>query len=286
MGPFKGAKAKGSTGAKASTAAAKANARAKAAAQADTLLEKAAAEDHPMNKNQPFIGILVSRSCLWFEQINICNLPTFLFAQEPTKRRRTHLGRRSDEAAVDRIIADKFGNLDLVYRETHKVDGLVLRERILADKRALPEGQRLGATYYAQLAMEWAGGQASFAKLKPAIAGEAISDGLIQALECCAKTNPASRSTEPLESILRHQGPMNQTEVYGMVKAIISNSQMGQIAKDAIILEVMHYLIRTDLAEAWPPMMQVHWVMNLNRNNLNLVFDVMFGFVLQVVSFA
>jgi len=99
-------------------------------------------------------------------------------------------------------------------------------------------------------------GQSSFAALKPKDPNESISDSLIQALECCAKTNPATRTTEPLEALLRHAGPMNQTEVYGMVKACISNQQLGMPAKDAIILEVMNYMIRVGLAESWPPLMQ------------------------------
>lgn len=104
--------------------------------------------------------------------------------------------------------------------------------------------------------MEWAGGQAAFASLKPSKQGEPISDSLVQALECCSKTNPATRTSEPLESLLRHSGPMNQTEAYGMVKAIISNSQLGQPMKDAIVLEVMQFFIRHRLEDAWPDLMQ------------------------------
>jgi len=73
---------------------------------------------------------------------------------------RAQLGRRSEDAQVDRIIADKFSSLDLVYKEAHKVDGMLLRDRIMHDKRKLPEGKRLGSSYFAQLLMEWAGGKA------------------------------------------------------------------------------------------------------------------------------
>ena len=124
---------------------------------------------------------------------------------------------------MDRIISDKFSSRDIVYRETHKVNGMLLRDRIVWDKKQLPDGKRLGSSYFAALLMEWAGGQASFASLKPKDPNESISDSPVQARECCGKANPAVRTTEPLEALLRHAGPMNQTEVYGMVKATSSS---------------------------------------------------------------
>ena len=98
-----------------------------------------------------------------------------------------------------------------------------------------------GATYFSALLMEWAGGQASFADLKPKDPNESINDSLVQALECCQLPNPASRTTEPLEALLRHAGPMNQTEIFSMVKAVIANQMLGQPMKDVVILEIMNY---------------------------------------------
>ena len=157
---------------------------------------------------------------------------------------------------MDRIIEDKFSSLDIVYRETHKVKGLLLRDRILNDKKQLEDGKRLGATYFSALLMEWAGGQATFTDLKPKDSSEGISDSLVQALECCVLPNPAQRTTEPLEALLRHAGPMNQTEIYGMVKAVIANQMLGQPMKDVVILEVMNYLSKVQLQDSWPNLMQ------------------------------
>ena len=157
---------------------------------------------------------------------------------------------------MDRIIEDKFSSLDIVYRETHKVKGLLLRDRILNDKKQLEDGKRLGATYFSALLMEWAGGQATFTDLKPKNSSEGISDSLVQALECCVLPNPAQRTTEPLEALLRHAGPMNQTEIYGMVKAVIANQMLGQPMKDVVILEVMNYLSKVQLQDSWPNLMQ------------------------------
>ena len=129
-------------------------------------------------------------------------IPFYLQELPPAKRR--FVGRRSEDGQTDRIMNEKFGSLDLVYRETHKVNGLVLRDRLLQDRRDFAPGQRLLSTYYANVLMEWTGGQDHMVNLTPAVKGESISDSLIQALECCAKPNPATRSCEPLEALLRH----------------------------------------------------------------------------------
>ena len=108
------------------------------------------------------------------------------------------------------------------------------------DKKQLEDGKRLGATYFSALLMEWAGGQPSFADLKPKDPTEGINDSLVQAPECCQLHNPASRTIEPLEALLRHAGPMNQTEIFGMAKAVIANHMLGQPMKDVVILEIMN----------------------------------------------
>ena len=55
---------------------------------------------------------------------------------------------------MDRIIEDKFSSLVIVCRETHKVKGMLLRDRIIYDKKQLADGKRLGATYFSALLME------------------------------------------------------------------------------------------------------------------------------------
>ena len=49
---------------------------------------------------------------------------------------------------------------------------------------------------------------------------------------------------------------MNQTEIFGMVKAVIANQMLGQPMEDVAILEIMNYLNKVQLQDSWPNLMQ------------------------------
>ena len=171
--------------------------------------------------------------------------------------KRRQLGRRNSEQQVDRIMNTKFSSLELVHRETHTVNGELLRDRLLRDKRNMDPAARFGACYYRDLLMEWQAGSAGWSVVKPSVAGESISDSLIHALELCSHANPNRRSSEPLEAFLRNTGPLNETELIGTVKAVCANSDLGAIKKDSVVIEVMQYLVRAGQTERWPKLMKV-----------------------------
>ena len=57
---------------------------------------------------------------------------------------------------------------------------------------------------------------------------------------------------------------MNQTEIFGMVKAVIANRMLGQQMKDVVILEIMSYLNKVQLQDNWPNLMQALWYITLH----------------------
>eukprot|EP00969_Alexandrium_andersonii_P311141 13748421-Alexandrium_andersonii.AAC.1 len=59
------------------------------------------------------------------------------------------------EEQVERCIATHFQGFAKEDIETVPVNGLTLRDRIRADRRALPRGGRLGASYWQQLVAEY-----------------------------------------------------------------------------------------------------------------------------------
>ena len=184
--------------------------------------------------------------------IQYCNIP-----QDKTAAKRVRIGRRTDDQIVDRIIESKFSSLDIVHRETHTVNGELLRDRLARDKREIHDGGRLGACYYRDLLMEWSSGQIGWAELRPELHHEAVSDSLIKALELCSDSNPNVRTIEPLTAMLRNAAAFNQTEVYGAVKAIAANSVLGHQKKDAVIQNMMEYLVRVGQHDKWPQLMRV-----------------------------
>jgi hypothetical protein len=72
--------------------------------------------------------------------------------QEPAPKRRRQLGRRDSEEAVNRQIEKHFGHLPQEIVETFRIDGLLIRDVIRRDRAALPQGGRLGASYWIALA--------------------------------------------------------------------------------------------------------------------------------------
>jgi hypothetical protein len=188
-----------------------------------------------------------------------CDASAWVYCIQPQDKsaaKRRQLNRRTEEQAVDRIIETKFGGLDIVHRETHTVNGELLRDRLARDKRELPPGGRLGACYYRDLLMEWSSGQAGWADLRPSKQGEVISDQLVHALDLCNHSNPNTRTIEPLTAFLRNTKTLNQTEVYGAVKAIAANSLVGQQKKDTVVQEIMEYLVKHNQDKVWPELMK------------------------------
>jgi triphosphoribosyl-dephospho-CoA synthetase len=104
--------------------------------------------------------------------------------------------------------------------------------------------------------MEWSSGQASWADLRPAKQGEAISDQLIQALDLCNNSNPQVRTIEPLTAFLRNTKTLNQTEVYGAIKTVAANSVLGHQKKDTVVQEIMEYLVKHNQHDTWPDLMK------------------------------
>jgi hypothetical protein len=179
-----------------------------------------------------------------------------LCGQDAAARKRRQLSRRSSDQQVDRIIESKFAGLDIVHRETHTVNGELLRDRIARDRRELPPGGRLGACYYRDLLMEWSAGQAGWQDLRPSVKGESVKDELILNLDLCCHSNPNVRTIEPLCAYLRNCEALNQTEVYGAIKAIAANSVLGHQKRDIVVQEIMEYLVKHQQHDKWPQLMQ------------------------------
>ena len=68
-------------------------------------------------------------------------------AQKPQRGRR-QLGRRNSEETIERTIQQKSSHIPSEVLETKRFDGLLIRDRIKADRHGFAKGQRLGAKYW------------------------------------------------------------------------------------------------------------------------------------------
>ena len=166
---------------------------------------------------------------------------------EPIKRRRRRRqnGRRCEDEQVERSIQQLFAHLPVITVESPRVEGLFIRDWIAKDKENM-KGQggnsRLGADYWRKLVQT--------IKIKsPSLA---VLDAFAHGLEAACKTNPATRTMEPLIVFLQHTQPFNEKEPIGMFKASDSCKSMGKAKSDPVMVEVMKYLVRAKQTELFP----------------------------------
>ena len=169
-------------------------------------------------------------------------------ASQTRKRHRQQLGRRDSEEVAERCLQQHVGHFSKTHMETMRVDGLLAREKVLQavrEKRANNDQTRLGATFWRRLVEDYSIGLMGIGSLgvtnKELPVHEQLSHGLI----CVTRSNPATRTCEPLVVHLQHCKPMNQREFVGLVKAIHANQGMGRPSQDTIYVEIVKYIVRT-----------------------------------------
>ena len=173
---------------------------------------------------------------------------------EPIKnKRRRQNGRRCEDEQLERSIQQHFAHLPIIITvETTRVEGLLVRDRIAKDKEQM-KGQggnsRLGAAYWRKLAQLYSAGVEGVQTIKIKSPNLPVQDALVHGLEAACKTNPATRTMEPLIVFLQHTQPLNEKELVGMFKALDSCKSMGKANSDLVMVEVMKYLVRAKQTE-------------------------------------
>jgi hypothetical protein len=138
--------------------------------------------------------------------------------------------------------------------ETTKVDGLLLRDRITRDRqnaKAVGEKNRLGASYWRGLVQLYSAGVEGVQSLRVKDQSMPVQDALIQGLEAAVRSNPATRTAEPLVVFLQHCQPLNQKEIVGLFKALGTGNFMGRSNSDIVMVEVMKYLCKSGQVETF-----------------------------------
>jgi hypothetical protein len=169
-------------------------------------------------------------------------------AEDPSTTKRRQLGRRKSEEQVERSLEQHFGHISKIVLETTRIDGLLARERILEDMRHNKKKdagkKRLGAGYWRDLVQEYSQGCQHVSELKVKNPDQSVSDPLVQALEVATRTNPATRTIEPLMVMLQHCSPFNQKEIVGLFKTVSASQSIGRANLDIVLVEIMKYIVR------------------------------------------
>ena len=181
---------------------------------------------------------------------------------QPVRTRRRQLGRRSSEEQVERSIQEHFGHLPKIATECKHVDGMTLRQRVRQDLHAAEDQKegRLGATYWRGLVQLYGSG-VGINSMQIKDVSQPVGEALEQAPGAAINANPAARSIEPLTGFLQHCETLNQKEFVGLCKAVSANKHMGKDNNDALLLEIMKYVVRLKqqetVAEEIQPMVPI-----------------------------
>jgi hypothetical protein len=173
---------------------------------------------------------------------------------EPSRKRRRQNGRRGEDEQIERSIQQHFAHLPVLVVETTRVDGLLIRDRIAKDRKAMKDecgNSRLGASYWRQLVQLYSAGVEGVQTMEVKDPSLPAQDALIQGLEAACRNNPATRTMEPLVVFLQHTAPLNQKELVGLFKALDSGNSMGKVNSDLVMVEVMKYLVRAKQTELY-----------------------------------
>lgn len=99
---------------------------------------------------------------------------------------RRQLGRRNSEETIERAIQTKFVHIPSEVLETKRFDGLLIRDRIKADRAALVKGQRLGAKYWDSLLNEVGEHVEGLGALRPEAKDHRVTPNLLRNASCAA----------------------------------------------------------------------------------------------------
>ena len=165
-------------------------------------------------------------------------------ADDPSKRPRRQLSRRSSSERVKRALEQHFPEASVQQLESTRVDGKTLREVVKEDMKSKGTG-RLGATYWQQVAGRFQFSNSSH-DLKVKDKSEVVGEDLIHAIKLAQDGNSQTRSADQLKALMQHRASCNQREFVGLCLAIQKFNGLGVARNtvDAIYIEVLKCVAR------------------------------------------
>ncbi|CAE8633276.1 unnamed protein product [Polarella glacialis] len=190
------------------------------------------------------------------------------------------LRRHDSDEKADRAIEKNVKYLPKAIVEHKESNGILLRQRVKQDMKALVDGKRLGPTYWSNLIAEYMDDAPEVSGLAPVNKSEAVLNDLLNALARLHDDNTAARSNAMLVRFLRTAPAFNQTEWIGMVK-VMSDPKLERLRNhDELMLEWMKFASRTEAKNLFPAEIRAcsllfdralahHWT-SLKKSNVKL----------------
>lgn len=195
-------------------------------------------------------GPLAKRAAAKAKAADECQ--TALDATGGAKRRR-QLGRRDTEKQVERCLkSDHFKHISASSLSSRVVDGRTLRETLAEAHRELPTRGRLGANFLATLGRKFSECESCIEALKPSVENLPVCTELVEVLSVMASDRGSAKSLKVLQSHLERCTEMNERNLIGMVKAVMSPRQASRQGHGNMALSVMMYMEKCPLSARAP----------------------------------
>ena len=174
-------------------------------------------------------------------------------SKKPKKETWKRLKRRDTDEQVKEAATRHLGDADDIDLHHKKVDGVTLHDTMVEYKRLSKmtgsnKGGRFSAKYMASLREKF-GVKSLLEELVVADASESTQKELVNALDFSTKKNLAQRTRQPLQTFFEHCVSLNQKEVIGIVRHMMSLRIGGNKKTRDLVLSCMKMVQRLVLAE-------------------------------------
>lgn len=161
------------------------------------------------------------------------------------KRPRKQLHRRATGEQVERALTENFKGWSTLECHGHLVGGKSLAQRIGDDKRdAKATNKRLGSSYWQELREMYSSSTTLASALQVRDHKQGVSDTLVDAIKFSNCANLTKRTKAPLLTYLSTCKAMNQRELCGLLRHLVTIRPSASTAATDLILQAMRCLKR------------------------------------------
>ena len=157
------------------------------------------------------------------------------------------LGRRKPAEQADRSIEEHFEIASFTFKTQYKVDGMSLRDTVIADKRSAQQsGKRLSSAYWKELREKFKPDDTQ-GNLRVANPAEHVSQELIEGLEAALTPNTTHRSKSKLLAWCHTTATCNQKELCGLGRHLFTLKLATNTVALSVVVESMKMITRSGL---------------------------------------
>ena len=166
---------------------------------------------------------------------------------------RRQLARRNTEQQVERALnGPHFKHLSQAAKTMKEVDGKTCRQALTDAFHAVEKNQRISCTVYTTIAKTFSENVVSVDALRPLVADLPLDETLVSTLEFVQEDNGGQKSLTAFQSFVGSCPILNQRNVIGMVRTIMTPRMLSRDRGTYFVLACMTYFAKFGVRENFP----------------------------------